>query len=88
MTEDEGGFSITDPGAGGITLHDPTAANLFLISNGGDDLVTWDLVTGEMTFGQTYTPEGAAKVFWDAVAMTLAQRITWAEEGKCWMCGK
>ena len=31
-------------------------------------LVTIDLDTGETTFGEHYTPDEAARVFWDAIA--------------------
>lgn len=62
--------------------------NNLTISHNGVDLVTWDMATGEMTFGDTYTPEGAAKIFWDAMATDIERRVVWVEEGKCWMCGQ
>jgi hypothetical protein len=67
---------------------DAAPDSTLVISNKGDDLVTFDMATGEMTFGSTYTPEGAAKVFWEAMAQILDRRIRWVEEGKCWMCGQ
>ncbi|MFC7794640.1 hypothetical protein [Streptomyces cinereoruber] len=53
----------------GIQTIDPasSAAHKLVIAFDGRPLVTLDTETGEMTFGPDYTPDTAAKAFWDAV---------------------
>jgi hypothetical protein len=39
-----------------------------LYAPGGDMLVSLNLKTREMTFGPNYTPDKAAKTFWEALS--------------------
>ena len=62
-----------------IVLTDPRPLN-FTISNGHEEVVTIDLKTGKVTFGEGYEPDLAGKIFWEALARenpeVLKQEIT------------
>lgn len=57
----EGVATFTD-----LKVVEPSPQYLSIYS-GADELVRINLETREMTFGPRYTPEGAAKAFWDAI---------------------
>lgn len=65
----------------------PSPSHL-IIEDQGNGLINIDLTTGEITFGAGYTPEGAAKVFWDGVARVFDQRMRFVEDDCCWSCGQ
>lgn len=42
--------------------------NMVIHRPNGRPLVTIDFDDGHITFGEDYTPEGAAKIFWEAIS--------------------
>jgi hypothetical protein len=54
-----------------ITLHDDTAPFNITISGPNGPLVVIDTTTGELEYGKDYTPDAAAKVFWEAIKSWL-----------------
>jgi hypothetical protein len=55
----------TDPDE--ITLHDDSAYHNITISGENGPLVVINTSTGEIEYGEHYTPDAAAKVFWEAI---------------------
>ncbi len=44
-----------------------TGDHLFILYDGGQDMVTVNLDTGDIKFGDNYTPNKAAQLFWDTI---------------------
>jgi len=44
-----------------------TGDHLFILYDGGQDMVTVNLDTGDIKFGDNYTPDKAAQLFWETI---------------------
>jgi hypothetical protein len=53
--------------AGHVVAAPPIPGSLNIRSSAGEPLVSIDLGTGQITYGPGYTPDEAARLFWDAI---------------------
>lgn len=69
--------------------HEPasslTAGNIkgptyFVLSGANGELVRISMQDGSITYGPTYSPDAAAKVFWKAVSEEYRKMLRWKAE--------
>lgn len=69
-------FSATPPHAAIALATAPTPRTMSIMRVDGTPLVTIDLASGEIEYGSNYTPDDAAKAFWQALGLMGAGRFS------------
>ena len=64
----------------------PKPSSIILSEKSEEPLVTIHMATGEITYGKDYSPDAAAKVFWEAIGpknpYILGMKKEWSEAVK------
>lgn len=64
---------VTTPNTVEEITHHLNRAGIWSLGNKNGVLVAIDLATGDIKFGEHYTPNEAARVFWEAIANMRVQ---------------